>query len=100
VGIFCAGSARELRVNDVAVTYWMNELQGIDGDKPLFVSLNPPFEPDPALTFGKYICDHPQYNAAASQRKNGLARFKASAIPGSAAPGPDTAFTRMACGPA
>ena len=52
-------------VNDVAVTYWMNRLQGIDDDKPLFVSLNPPFEPDPALTFGKYICDHPQYNAAA-----------------------------------
>jgi predicted NAD/FAD-binding protein len=52
-------------VNDVAVTYWMNELQGIDDDKPLFVSLNPPFEPDPALTFGKYMCDHPQYNAVA-----------------------------------
>jgi predicted NAD/FAD-binding protein len=51
--------------NDVAVTYWMNELQGIDEDKPLFVSLNPPFEPDPALTFGKYVCEHPQYNAAA-----------------------------------
>jgi predicted NAD/FAD-binding protein len=52
-------------LNDVAVTYWMNRLQGIDDDRPLFVSLNPPFEPDPALTFGKYICDHPQYNAAA-----------------------------------
>jgi predicted NAD/FAD-binding protein len=52
-------------VNDVAVTYWMNRLQGIDDGKPLFVSLNPPFEPDPALTFGKYMCDHPQYNAAA-----------------------------------
>ena len=52
-------------VNDVAVTYWMNRLQGIGDDKPLFVSLNPPFEPDPALTFGKYICDHPQYTAAA-----------------------------------
>jgi len=51
--------------NDVAVTYWMNELQGIDEDKPLFVSLNPPFEPDPALTFGRYVCEHPQYNAAA-----------------------------------
>ena len=51
--------------NDVAVTYWMNRLQGIDMDKPLFVSLNPPFEPDPALTFGRYMCDHPQYNAAA-----------------------------------
>jgi predicted NAD/FAD-binding protein len=52
-------------LNDVAVTYWMNQLQGIDEDKPLFVSLNPPFEPDPALTFGRYICEHPQYNAAA-----------------------------------
>ena len=51
--------------NDVAVTYWMNRLQGIADDKPLFVSLNPPFEPDPALTFGKYMCEHPQYNAAA-----------------------------------
>ncbi len=52
-------------INDVAVTYWMNRLQGIDDDRPLFVSLNPPFEPDPALTFGKYMCDHPQYNRAA-----------------------------------
>jgi uncharacterized protein len=51
--------------NDVSVTYWMNELQGIDHDKPLFVSLNPPVAPDPALTFGKYLCEHPQYNAAA-----------------------------------
>ena len=38
--------------NDVAVTYWMNNLQGIDHNKPLFISLNPPFEPAPALTFG------------------------------------------------
>ena len=52
-------------LNDVAVTYWMNELQGIDKDKPLFVSLNPPFEPNPDLTFGQFICEHPQYDAAA-----------------------------------
>ncbi len=52
-------------VNDVAVTYWMNQLQGIEHDKPLFVSLNPPFEPAPELTFGKYKCDHPHYNATA-----------------------------------
>jgi predicted NAD/FAD-binding protein len=51
--------------NDVAVTSWMNQLQGIDHDKPLFVSLNPPFEPAPELTFGKYICEHPQYSATA-----------------------------------
>lgn len=52
-------------LNDVAVTYWMNQLQGIENDKPLFVSLNPPFEPDPALTFGRYLCDHPQFDAKA-----------------------------------
>lgn len=57
----CEGRA----LNDVAVTYWMNRLQGIDQDKPLFVSLNPPFEPAPELTFGQYLCEHPQYNAAA-----------------------------------
>jgi hypothetical protein len=51
--------------NDVAVTYWMNQLQGIDRDKPLFVSLNPPFPPAPELIFGKYRCEHPQFNAAA-----------------------------------
>jgi uncharacterized protein len=43
----------------------MNELQGIERDRPLFVSLNPPFEPAPDLTFGRYICEHPQYSAAA-----------------------------------
>ena len=59
--------------NDVAVTYWMNPLQGIDEDKPLFVSLNPPFAPAPELAFGKYMCEHPQYNAAAfaAQKKLG-----------------------------
>ncbi len=51
----------------------MNELQDIDQDKPLFVSLNPPFEPSPELTFGKYMCEHPQYNTAAfaAQKKLG-----------------------------
>jgi predicted NAD/FAD-binding protein len=52
-------------VNDVAVTYWMNRLQNIDPSRPLFVSLNPPFAPDPELTFGRYDYDHPQYDAAA-----------------------------------
>ena len=60
-------------VNDVAVTYWMNELQGLSADRPLFVSLNPPFAPDPALTFGRYLCDHPQFNAAAFAAQQRLA---------------------------
>ncbi len=60
-------------INDVAVTYWMNQLQGLPDDKPLFVSLNPPFPPDPSLTFGRYTCEHPQYDARAfaAQRRLG-----------------------------
>jgi predicted NAD/FAD-binding protein len=56
-----------------AITYWMNPLQGIEASKPLFVSLNPPFEPDPALTFGKYTKAHPQYDtlAFAAQKRLG-----------------------------
>jgi uncharacterized protein len=50
---------------DLCVTYWMNALQGIDPDCPLFVTLNPPQPPDPALTFGRFSYDHPQYDAPA-----------------------------------
>lgn len=62
---FLRWKREDTALNDVAVTYWMNRLQGQDDAKPLFVSLNPPFEPDPALTFGRYLCDHPQYDTAA-----------------------------------
>lgn len=50
---------------EVAVTYWMNRLQGIDEVKPLFVTLNPPFEPRADLVFGEWSFDHPQFDAAA-----------------------------------
>jgi predicted NAD/FAD-binding protein len=62
--------------NDVAVTYWMNPLQGINDDKPLFVSLNPPFEPASELTFGKYICEHLRYNAAAFAAQKRLSEIQ------------------------
>jgi uncharacterized protein len=62
--------------NDIAVTYWMNRLQGIDMEKPLFVSLNPPFAPAPELTFGKYVCEHPQYNAAAFAAQQRLSEIQ------------------------
>src|SRR5258708_10059382 len=62
---FLRWKREETNENDVAVTYWMNRLQGIDDNKPLFVSLNPPFAPASELTFGKYVCEHPQYHAAA-----------------------------------
>lgn len=49
----------------MATTYWMNALQGIDERFPLFVSLNPPFEPDPESVFARFECEHPLYSRAA-----------------------------------
>ena len=48
-----------------AVTYWMNLLQDIDPAKPLFVTLNPPFEPKPELTFARFTYEHPQFDGPA-----------------------------------
>jgi predicted NAD/FAD-binding protein len=48
-----------------SLTYWMNRLQNIDREIPLFVTLNPVREPDPALTFLNVEYAHPQYDAAA-----------------------------------
>ena len=56
----------------IAVTYWMNLLQGIDNDRPLFVSLNPPFEPAPDLTFARFTCEHPQFDARAFDAQKNL----------------------------
>lgn len=50
---------------DVAVTYWMNRLQNIDRKHPLFVSLNPLTEPDPASVFARFEYDHPVFDTAA-----------------------------------
>ncbi|MEO0999086.1 MAG: FAD-dependent oxidoreductase [Pseudomonadota bacterium] len=47
------------------VTYWMNRLQGIRRDLPLFVSLNPGREPDPATVLGEWSYAHPYFDHAA-----------------------------------
>ena len=44
------------------VSYWMNRLQGLPEDVPLFVSLNPTQAIDPALVHGEYDYGHPLYS--------------------------------------
>jgi len=58
--------------SDVCVTYWMNRLQGIPNDTPLFVSLNPVVEPRAELTFGEWTFDHPQFDARALSAQSRL----------------------------
>jgi len=49
----------------LSVTYWMNRLQHIADDKPLFVTLNPIVEPDPALIHARMDYEHPLLDAPA-----------------------------------
>lgn len=51
--------------NSVSVTYWMNLLQNIDNDNPLFVSVNPIIEPDPGLLHQSFDYQHPFFDIKA-----------------------------------
>lgn len=53
------------RQRRVAATYWMNRLQGIEDRHPLFVSLNPLHDPEPATVFGEFSYDHPVFDQTA-----------------------------------
>ena len=46
------------------VTYWMNRLQSLPDDLPLFVSLNPEVAPRADLVHGEFSYDHPLYSGA------------------------------------
>ncbi|MEM7214209.1 MAG: FAD-dependent oxidoreductase [Pseudomonadota bacterium] len=50
---------------DVSVTYWMNQLQNIRHDCPLFVTLNPIREPKTELTLDRFQYSHPLFDASA-----------------------------------
>lgn len=56
----------------VALTYWMNRLQGIDEKLPLFVTMNPLSEPDPALEFARFNYTHPVFDTAAVKAQQEL----------------------------
>lgn len=51
--------------DNVAVTYWMNLLQGIDNRYPLFVTLNPDRPIDPAKVHDEHLFHHPVFTREA-----------------------------------
>ncbi|KZT73872.1 FAD/NAD(P)-binding domain-containing protein [Daedalea quercina L-15889] len=52
---------KKANVDRVSLTYWMNVIQHIPERVvgPVFVTLNPPFEPDPSRVVGRYEYAHP-----------------------------------------
>ncbi|WP_460275348.1 NAD(P)/FAD-dependent oxidoreductase [Celeribacter sp. ULVN23_4] len=59
--------------NSVGVTYWMNRLQNIPEDDPMFVSLNPGQEIDERLIYDEKVFDHPLFDSAAIKAQERIA---------------------------
>lgn len=57
---------------ELTVTYWMNSLQGLPGDLPLFVTLNPNRPIDPAMIHWSQQFDHPIIDTAATRAQQQL----------------------------
>jgi len=49
----------------VSVTYWMNRLQHLPQEHPVFVTLNPLQQPGPGRILRSFLYEHPVYNRAA-----------------------------------
>jgi predicted NAD/FAD-binding protein len=60
----------------VCVTYWMNRLQKLPGDKPIFVTLNPLRPPTRNKTFGVYEFEHPIYDAPSAAARRSAQRIQ------------------------
>ncbi|WP_300378945.1 FAD-dependent oxidoreductase [Henriciella sp.] len=60
--------------NDICLSYWMNRLQSLPAQCPLFVTLNPAVPPAEADTFDTFVFDHPQFDGAAYAAVRSLER--------------------------
>ncbi len=56
---------KEDNSHQVSLSYWMNNLQPLETDIPIIVTLNPGHEPDPKLVYNDYLFDHPVFDEAA-----------------------------------
>jgi len=70
--------SRNAAQEGVCVTYWMNRLQNIESEKPLFVTLNPPRPPRAGTLLHSEVYDHPIFDAKtiAAQRRLWLLQGK------------------------
>ncbi len=60
----------------VTLTYNMNNLQGLETDLPVFVTLNPPRKPKKSLTHARYSYSHPLCTCASMEMRERLASLQ------------------------
>ncbi|WP_455384525.1 NAD(P)/FAD-dependent oxidoreductase [Acidihalobacter prosperus] len=63
---------RQDGTRDVAVTYWLNRLQHLPGERNWFVSLNPPHAPREDLVHRRMNYTHPVFDSAAIRAQQRL----------------------------
>jgi len=74
-------SKNQQKTNSISVSYWMNNLQNIDHNFPLFVTLNPNQKISADKIFAEFVYEHPIFDSKAieaqSKIKNlqGIDRF-------------------------
>ena len=56
----------------VSLSYWMNNLQGLDREHPVFVTLNPGRRPREDLIFDEHAFSHPVFNLEAVRAQERL----------------------------
>lgn len=60
----------------VGLTYWMNLLQSIDYNRPLFVTMNPVTEPREDMVFAEFVYEHPLFDRAAIDAQTRLGEIQ------------------------
>ena len=71
-------SRRDAGAAGVGVTYWMNRLQNIPEDDPLFVTLNQHDRIDPALIYDQVTFHHPVFDLVALDAQARIATMQGS----------------------
>lgn len=67
---------RRDKSGQISLSYWMNNLQPLATSQPLFVTLNPAREPDPALVYYRHDFAHPVFDAAAIRAQAEMAEIQ------------------------
>lgn len=62
---YCRGQATGTPDSEVSLTYWMNRLQPLETDEPIFVTLNPDRAPDARQTIASFDYAHPVFDREA-----------------------------------
>ena len=62
--------------DELAVTYWMNRLQGLDRRQNVFITLNPPREPRDSALKRSFSYSHPVFDASALAAQTDLWRLQ------------------------